>query len=116
MKRNFVSLIGNVGKDDAQVKTLVVGKVANFSLAVNESFKKKGSDKPVDTTNWFNIIAWGKNADQAQAIAKKGAQLIIEGRIVNRSYVNKSNVTVYVTEILADSIKEFAYQPQEVTA
>jgi single-strand DNA-binding protein len=54
---NKVIVLGNVG-DDADLKFTAGGKpVANFSVAVNESFKNSNGEK-VDRVEWFRCVAW----------------------------------------------------------
>jgi single-strand DNA-binding protein len=99
---NKVSLFGNVGKD-ADVKHLDGGKiVAKFSLTTTEN-RGKGEERTTETT-WHNIVVWDKLAELAEKYIKKGMAIIIEGKISNRSYVNKDGQTVYTSEIIAKEI------------
>jgi len=61
---NKVILIGRTGAD-TDVKYTAGGKaVANFSLAINESFKK-GDGEQRDRVQWVRCVAWGKLAVRA---------------------------------------------------
>jgi single-strand DNA-binding protein len=57
--------------------------VANFSLAVNESFKSRDAEK-TDHVGWFNC--WGKLGEIAGQYVTKGKQLFVEGRLQTRKY------------------------------
>lgn len=99
---NKVSLFGNVGKD-AEVKHFDGGKVnAKFSLATSESWGK-GDDRKTET-QWHNIVCWGPLAELCEKYVKKGMSVIIDGKITYRSYENKDNQTVHITEIIGDQL------------
>jgi single-strand DNA-binding protein len=96
--RNKVQLIGNLGQNP-EVKELNGGKkVAKFSLATNETYRNKAGEKVTDT-QWHNLVAWGKNADIIEKYLKKGSEVAIEGKLLNRNYTDKEGVKRYVTEI-----------------
>lgn len=100
---NKCFLHGNVGKDP-EIRTIPSGKkVASFSLATSEFRRSESGEKITDTT-WHNIIAWEKQAELCEKYIKKGSSIIIEGRISNRSYEDKSGVTKYISEIITTGI------------
>ncbi len=99
---NKVILIGNLGKDP-DVRTFDGGNmVANFTLATTEVFRDRNGNK-VEQTEWHNIAMWGKLADIAGKILRKGAKVYIEGRIKNRSWEDKEGHKKYITEIVAEN-------------
>jgi single-strand DNA-binding protein len=101
--RNRVHLIGNLGQDP-EMKTLESGKkVANFTLATNESYKNTDGQK-VEETTWHNIVAWNGLAEIATKFLKKGKEVAVEGRIVYRSYEDKKGVTKNITEIVLNDL------------
>lgn len=96
--RNKVSLIGRLGAQPELV-TLESGRtLARFSLATNESYKDKSGEWQTQT-QWHNITAWGKTASLVENILEKGQEVIVSGRLVNRSYETKSGEKRYSTEI-----------------
>lgn len=101
--RNKVTLIGNLG-NAPEVKELNGGKkVAKFSLATNESYRNKAGEKVTDT-QWHNLIAWGKTAEIVEKYVKKGSEIAIEGKLLNRNYTDKDGVKRYVTEIQVNEL------------
>ena len=99
MKRlkNSVQLIGRLG-NDPEVRTFESGKkMANFSLATNETFYNNKGEKVTDT-QWHNIVVWGKKADIVENYLKKGSEIAVEGKLINRSY-DKEGERKYITEI-----------------
>lgn len=101
--RNKVHLIGNLGADP-DVKTLQGGKkVANISLATNESYKNADGVKVKETT-WHNLVAWNKTAEIAEKFLRKGSEVAIEGKLVNRNYTDREGNKKYATEVLVNEI------------
>ena len=104
--KNRVQLIGHLGQAP-EIKTLENGnKVANFSMATNESYKNKNGEK-VENTQWHNITAWGNTATIIEKYVVKGQEIAIDGKLQNRKYDDKNGVTHYVTEIVANEIQMF---------
>lgn len=101
--RNHVQLIGHIGQDP-EVKLLESGKkMARISLATNEVYRAKSGDKITDTT-WHNVVAWDKTADIVESYLKKGKEVVIQGKLANRSWENKEGKKQYATEIIASEI------------
>jgi single-strand DNA-binding protein len=96
--RNKVQLIGNLG-NDPEVKTFDKGKkLAKMSIATNESYRNAKGEL-VKETQWHNLIAWGKTADIIEKHLKKGSEVAIEGKLINRNYTDKDGNKRYFTEI-----------------
>ncbi len=99
---NKVILVGNLGKDP-ELRSFDGGNmVANFSLATSESYRDKNGNR-VDHTEWHNVAMWGKLADIAGKLLKKGSKIYLEGKIKNRSWEDKEGNKRYITEIVADN-------------
>jgi len=101
--KNTVSLIGRLGQDP---KINAVGKdnkVAKFSVATNEAYKRKNGEW-VENTQWHNVVAWGKLAELSEKLLKKGSEIVLEGKLVNDEYETKEGEKRYQTEI---SLREF---------
>ena len=99
--RNKVQLIGNLG-GDPEIKTLNSGKkMAKLNIATNEIYFNDKGEK-VTETQWHNLVAWNKQAEKVEKYLTKGQELVIEGRLNNRSYEDKSGQKKYITEIVVD--------------
>ncbi len=83
--RNKVQLIGNLGNDPQIIKLENGNALAKFPLATNESYLNKKGER-VENTQWHNVIAWGKTAEIIEKLLKKGTEVIVEGKLINRSY------------------------------
>ncbi len=101
---NKVILIGYLGRDP-EIKSLENGvKMARFSIATKEIFKNKSGDK-TEHTEWHNIVLWRNLANIAELILKKGDQVLIEGRIRNRSWEDQETKQKrYSFEIMGDQL------------
>lgn len=101
--RNFVQLIGNIGKQPTIASLESGKKVAKFSLATNEFYRNSNGEK-VQETQWHNIIVWGKTAEIIEKFAGKGKEIGVSGKLKSRSYEDKEGVVRYVTEVEAKEI------------
>ncbi|HNW57364.1 MAG TPA: single-stranded DNA-binding protein [Bacteroidales bacterium] len=101
--KNRVILIGNLGQNP-EVKTTESGaKVAHFTLATADNYKNAEGQK-VNETTWHNIVAWNSLADVAGRFLKKGTEVVVEGKIVYRSYEDKKGVTKHITDIVLSDL------------
>ena len=97
--RNKVQLIGRLGKDPESF-VFDDGKMkGSFPVATNESYRGADGEK-TERTQWHDIVAWGALAEIANQYLKKGSELVLEGRLVYRSYEDKEGVTRYISEVI----------------
>lgn len=99
--RNSVQLIGNLGKDP-EVKIYGDRKRATFTLATNESYKNDKGEK-VQNTQWHNIVIWGSLAGVAQKYLRKGQEVCLEGKLIQRSY-ESGGQKKFITEITVNDL------------
>ena len=97
---NKVFLIGNLGKDPEKRYTPNGQAVTTVSLATTFRWKDKAGQFQ-EKTDWHNLVIWGKQAETAKDLMKKGDQVFVEGRIQNRSYDDKSGIKKYISEVVA---------------
>jgi single-strand DNA-binding protein len=104
--RNSVTLIGRLG-NDPEMRTLGDNRrVVHFSLATNDYYTDS-EGKRVTETQWHNIVAWGKTAEIAEKLLKKGKECAIQGKLANRSWEDKEGNKHYITEVIANEIVVF---------
>jgi single-strand DNA-binding protein len=109
---NTVRLIGNLGFDP-EVREIAKGrKVARMSVATNESYTNAAGEKVTDT-QWHTVVAWGRMAEQVELLLGKGAPVVVEGRLVHRSYTGKEGVKRFITEIVLSDFKVMARARRE---
>jgi len=101
--RNKVQLIGHLGQDP-DVKKIDSGKkLLRVSIATNETYKNSKGEK-VTETQWHNVVAWEKTADIMEKYLKKGSEVAVEGKLINRSYTDKEGVKKYITEVIVNEV------------
>ena len=101
--RNKVQLIGHVGQDP-EIKNLDGGKkVANLTIATNDSYKNEKGEK-VEQTESHKVVAWGKTAEIIEKYVTKGTEIAIEGKLTHRSYDDKNGEKRYITEVVANDL------------
>ena len=101
--KNKVQLIGNLGMDP-EIKILEgEKKLAKMSIATNNSYKNAQGEL-VKETQWHNLIAWGKTAEIFEKHIKKGREIAIEGKLINRNFIDKEGLKRYVTEIQVNEV------------
>lgn len=99
-----VIVAGNLGQDP-EVRYLTNGDaVANFSVAVTETWKDASGERK-EKVEWFRVVCFKRQAEIAGEYLKKGAQVLVEGRMQTRSYEAKDGTQKYVTELRADTFK-----------
>ncbi len=104
--KNSVRLMGFLG-NDPEIKKFGDNKsLARASIATNESFKNRDGEW-VSETQWHNLIMWGRQAVFAEKSLEKGSEIAIEGKLVNRTYIDKEGITRYFTEVVVNEIIAF---------
>lgn len=97
-------ILGNLGRDP-EMRYLPNGDaVANFSVAVTEKFKGKDGEAKESTT-WYRINAFGKLAEICGQYLKKGASVLIDGKMQMRKYQDKDGIERESWELRADSMQ-----------
>ncbi|MBU1083399.1 single-stranded DNA-binding protein [Patescibacteria group bacterium] len=110
---NKTMLIGNLTRDP-EVRTIPSGQsVASFAIATNRSWNDNAGQvqKAVEFTD---IVAWGKLAEIAGQILKKGRRTYIEGRLQTRNWEGQDGIKRYKTEVIASDIIALDSRPASV--
>ena len=104
---NRVILSGNLARD-VEVKNTSSGKTyARTSIAVNRRTKKADGTYDAD---FFDLAAWDKTAEIMGKYLKKGDRVIVEGRIENDNYKDKTGAMKYGNKIVVDNVEWFQSQ------
>ena len=101
---NKVILCGRVGKQPESRFTASGAQVVTFSLATSEKFKDKQGEKK-EVVTWHNLVLWQKTAEIAEKYVNKGDQLLIEGKISNRSYDDRDGNKKYISEVIVSNLE-----------
>jgi len=94
---NQCTFIGRLGKDPEFTVTGDVKPITKFSLAVDQ-----GKNQP---TMWLNIVTWDKLAETVATYARKGMQVLVQGRLSLRPYKDKNGIDRQAVEIVASIVQ-----------
>jgi len=108
--RNKVQLIGHLGNQPDVRSTETGKKWARFSIATNEVYRNAKGEK-ITETQWHNLVAWGKVAEIAEKFLNKGTEIVVEGKLINRSYMDKEGVKKYITEVQVNEVLMLGEKP-----
>lgn len=75
-------------------------QVTTFSIAVNRRFTSQNGERQAD---FFNLTSFGKLAEFCSKYYKKGQQVLVEGRIQNRSWEDQSGNKRYATDFIIEN-------------
>ena len=103
MYLNKAILYGNLTRDP-ELRSLPSGiQVASFGVATNRVWKNKEGAKQ-ESTEFHNIVVFGRQAETAAQYLKKGSGVLVEGRLQTRSWDSEGQKK-YRTEIVADRVQ-----------
>ena len=107
MSINKVMLIGNVG-NNPEIRNLQDGKkVANLSLATNESWRDKVTGERKQVTEWHRVVVLSQGlVGVVEGYIQKGSKLYIEGKIKTRKWTDSKGVDKYATEIVIQGFND----------
>ena len=102
---NRVTLLGHAGRDP-ELRTMRSGEAAaSFSLATTQKWKRQDG-QPGETcevreaTEWHRIVVYGGAVKAVETMVRKGATVLVEGRLAVRAYKDKEGAERQATEIV----------------
>jgi len=98
---NQVHLLGRLTADPEPKATPAGVPYCRFRIAVKRKFAKESDVK----ADFFNVVAWNKQAEFVAGHFMKGDPIIVHGEIRNSDYTDKNNVKHYGVEIAASSLE-----------
>jgi len=114
---NKVQLLGRVGQDPVMRQVEGRNPVTIFSIATNEMWRTESADKSTgggegggqgemtQKTTWHRISVFKPGLrDLAYNYVKKGARVLVEGKLDYGEYVDKNDVRRQATTIIVDNI------------
>ena len=85
--KNHAELVGRLGADVVVNHLASGGRVANLSIATDESFISRQSGEKVDRTEWHRVVTFQDGLiDMLQRHAKKGRLIHVEGKMQTRRW------------------------------
>jgi len=98
--RNYVELIGHLGRKPELRRTKTGSPVASFSIATNESWYDDEKQLQ-ERTEWHRVVVWGKTAETVAEHLDVGRFVLVEGQLRTREYADKDGARRFVTEVHA---------------
>ena len=106
---NIVILKGNITKDiDLRFAKNKDMAIAKFGIAVARMKK----DDPAD---FFNVTAFGKQAETIAERLGKGDPILIKGHLQTGSYDHKDGYKVYTTDVMLESFEFIGGKKEKTT-
>ncbi len=103
MNFNQAIIAGNVAQEP-ELRSLPSGtQVCELRVATHRVFTSQGQKQ--EETEFHNVVIWGKQADIAARYLKKGALVLVRGRLHTRTWDDKNGSKQYKTEIVADTFE-----------
>lgn len=99
---NRIILIGRLTRDP-ELRYVPSGQpVASFTLAVDRPFVNQQGERGTD---FIDIVAWRRLAEQVTQHLNKGRLVAVEGRLQIRSYETQDGQKRKVAEVVADAVR-----------
>ncbi|MEM1124057.1 MAG: single-stranded DNA-binding protein, partial [Bacteroidota bacterium] len=96
--RNSVQLIGHLGSNPTIKKLDNGATLATVNIATRESYKN-AKEEWVEQTTWHRLVGWDKIANRMEKVFTKGREVVVQGKLTNRNYLDKDGLKRYVTEV-----------------
>lgn len=98
---NKVILMGNLTRDP-EVRTTPNGQsVANFSLAVNRTWKGADGNQQ-ESVSYIDCVAWGRTGEVIAQYMQKGRPILVSGRLDQRSWEQDGQKRSKVEVVIED--------------
>lgn len=96
---NKVILMGRLTADPELRSTTGGVDVTNFTLAVDRSYAKAGTERGTD---FLDCVAWRGTAEFISRYFKKGMQVAVTGRIQTRKWKDQQDQRRVAVEVVVD--------------
>jgi single-strand DNA-binding protein len=100
---NKVTVIGNVGNEPEMRFTPNGKPVTSFSVATNWLYTSPEGERKQET-EWFNVVAWNRLAEQCNQFLAKGKLVYVEGRLHTRSWEGQDGQSHSRMEVIANRV------------
>ncbi len=107
MSGNSITIVGNVTRDPELRFTPNGQAQARLGVAVNRRWQNRSTGEWEEKVSFFDVVCWQDMAENAASSLKKGARVIVTGRLEQRTYETKEGdnpVKRSVVEIIADEV------------
>ncbi len=108
---NKVILMGNLTRDPELRYTPAGKAVANFSIAVNRKFRT--DDQVREETDFFDIVVFGKQAENCSEYLRKGRPVLVDGRLQQRRWETDEGQKRSKVEVVAMTVQFLGGRSQD---
>ena len=106
---NLVFLVGNLTKDPDKIN-IESKTMCKLNIASNDNYTDKDGNRPVQ---YFDIVVWGKLADNCLKFLAKGSKIAVVGKSQTRAWETKDGEKRYAHEIVASEIEFLVTKKKE---
>ncbi len=100
---NRVILMGNLTRDPELRYTPGGTAVANFGIAINRRYKTE--DEVREEVDFFDIVVWGKQAENCSEYLSKGRSVLVEGRLQQNRWETSEGQKRSKVEVVANTVQ-----------
>ncbi len=101
---NKVILMGNLTRDPELRHTPAGMAVCSFDLAVNRTFTTKAGERKEEVC-FITVVVWDKQAQTCAEYLSKGRQVLVEGRLQQRSWESPDGQKRTKHEVVAERVQ-----------
>lgn len=108
LNTNLVVISGRLAKDPSLMYTQSGMACTSLTVAVGDGQDKQGQDR----TQFIQVSVWGKQAEAVANNLAKGSQVVVQGKLIVRSYTSKKYVdqsgqpaVIYQTSVMANHVE-----------
>jgi len=101
---NKVILLGNLTRDPELRHTPAGMAVCSFDVAVNRSFTTRAGERREEAC-FITVVVWDKQAQTCAEFLSKGRQVLIEGRLQQRSWETPDGQKRTKHEVVAERVQ-----------
>ena len=99
--KNYVELIGRLGRDVEIHELRGGGRVANLSVATDEGYRDKRTGEWVDNVEWHRCVTFQEGLiERLEQQGTKGRLVLVEGKLQTRTFTTNGGEERSATEIL----------------
>lgn len=104
MTYNKAILQGTITTDISLSTTNLGKSIAVFGMATSNSFKTLEGEKKTEPI-FHRIVAWGKLADIVSSLCKKGDEVLVDGKIINKKYTKKDGSIGFSSQVYLEKFQ-----------
>lgn len=98
---NNAVLMGRLAADPELKVTTNGTNVTSFTVAVDRSYQKAGTERQTD---FINVVAWRQTAEFVSKWFKKGNMIALQGSIQTRKYEDRDGNKRTAFEVVANQV------------